>query len=333
MIIVTGGAGFIGSNIVAALEAEGHHDITICDYLGNDNKWRNIAKREVRDIVHPDDLFAYIKKRSDEIEAIFHLGAISSSRETDVDLINQSNYKLSRMLWKFCAHYNVQYIYTSSSDTYGNGDNGFDDDERIEALAKLRPTSAYGWSKHAFDRRVARLMQDPSMKSIERRPKQWVGLKLFSVYGPNEYHKGNQMSVASQLYQSIKAGKGAKLFKSYHPDYNDGGQLRDFIYVKDCVDVMMWFLKNPQHSGLYNCGTGEARSFKDVALATFAATGIEPSIEYVSMPESLKDKYHYYTQANINKLRNIGYQKKFHSLEEGIKDHVKNHLSQNDPYL
>lgn len=333
MIIVTGGTGFIGSNIVAALEKRGYHDITICDYFGDGDKWRNISKHEIRDIVHPEHLFEYMKKRTDEIQAIFHMGAISSTTEKDVDMIVDSNYRLSRMIWKFCANYDVQLIYASSAATYGDGSAGFKDDETIEGLSRLKPLNAYGWSKHAFDRRVARLVQDRAMRSIERRPKQWVGLKFFNVYGPNEYHKGSQMSVVTQLYPKIKAGESAKLFKSYNPSYDHGGQKRDFVYVKDCVDLMLWFLENPEHSGLYNCGTGQARTYKEVALATFASANMEPKIEYVPMPDQLRGKYQYFTEADMNKVRRIGYTKAFHSLEEGVKDYVQNYLAHEDPYL
>lgn len=332
MIIVTGGTGFIGSNIVAELEARGYKDITICDTMGMEDKWRNISKREIRDIVTPENLLEYMKKRADEIEVIFHMGAISATTEKDVDLIVDSNYRLSRILWKFCANYDVRLIYASSAATYGDGTAGFDDDESINELSKLHPLNAYGWSKHAFDRRIARLVQDPEMQTIERRPKQWVGMKFFNVYGPNEYHKGGQMSVVSQLYPKIKKGEIAKLFKSHNPNYEDGGQLRDFVYVKDCVDVMLWFMENPQVSGLFNCGTGQARSFKDLALATFSAAGIEPKIEFTPMPEQLQGKYQYYTQANMSKLRSAGYKKPFASLEEGIKDHIQTYMSKEDPY-
>ncbi len=332
MIIVTGGTGFIGSNIIAELEKRGYKDITICDTMGVEDKWRNIAKREIRDIVHPDNLFEYMKKRADQIKAIFHMGAISATTEKDVDLIVDSNYRLSRMLWKFCANYDVRFIYASSAATYGDGNEGFDDNENMTALSKLQPLNAYGWSKHAFDRRIARLTQDPDMTHVERRPKQWVGLKFFNVYGPNEYHKGSQMSVISQLYPKIKKGETAQLFQSHNPNYEDGGQLRDFVYVKDCVDVMMWLLENPQISGLFNCGTGQARSFKDLALATFAAAGIEPKIQFTPMPEQLRGKYQYFTQANMSKLRHAGYKKPFHTLEEGIRDHIQNHMSKEDPY-
>ena len=332
MIIVTGGAGFIGSNIVAELEARGFHDITICDTLGMEDKWRNIAKREIRDIVRPEDLFDYMKKRADEIDVIIHMGAISATTEKNADAIVENNYKLSRMLWKFCANYDVRLIYASSAATYGDGECGFNDDEHIRALAQLQPLNAYGWSKHAFDRRVARLTQDSSMQNVDRRPRQWVGLKFFNVYGPNEYHKGDMQSVISKLYKTIQNNEPAKLFMSHKPEYNNGGQLRDFIYVKDCVDVVMHFLEKPEYSGIYNCGTGKARSFKDLALATYTACGIDPDIEYIPMPDHLRGKYQYFTQANMEKLRATGYSKTFTSLEDGALDYVRNYLAKDDSY-
>ncbi|MEM8833923.1 MAG: ADP-glyceromanno-heptose 6-epimerase, partial [Pseudomonadota bacterium] len=266
MIIVTGGAGFIGSNLVAGLEEKGHEDVVVCDVLGTDDKWRNIAKREIKDIVHPDRLFDYLETHKDAITVIFHIGAISSTTETDVDLIADTNIVLSRRLWKWCGKNQKRFIYASSAATYGEGNQGFDDVETPEDLQNLRPLNAYGWSKHVFDRRVARVMQ----KQNEPTPTQWAGLKFFNVYGPNEYHKGEQMSVICKLYPQVVAGAAAKLFKSHRDEYEDGGQLRDFVYVKDCVNVMLWLLENDSVNGLFNVGTGKARSFKDLAEATFA---------------------------------------------------------------
>lgn len=330
MIIVTGGAGFIGSNIVKALEDAGYTDIVICDVLGEDDKWHNIAKRELRDIVHPNNLFDYLTKHRGQIETIIHMGAISSTTETDADLIIETNFVLSRLIWRWCADYDVRLIYASSAATYGDGEAGFDDFEDPENLSKLRPLNAYGWSKHVFDRRNARLIANGDERGT---PPQWVGLKFFNVYGPNEYHKGGQKSVISHLYPQISNGAAAKLFKSYHPDYQHGGQLRDFIYVKDCVDVVMWFLNNQNKSGLFNVGTGQARSFEDLAKASFAAIKKEPKITYVDMPESLQPKYQYYTQANMDKLKSVGYSKEFTSLEDGVKDYIQNYMSKSDPYI
>lgn len=333
MIIVTGGAGFIGSNLVQGLEAKGYRDIVVCDVLGKENKWRNLAKRELRDVVHPSRLMEYLERYKDDVETIFHMGAISSTTEYDSDLVIDTNFVTSRNLWKFCAANDIRFIYSSSAATYVNGDQGFVDDETPEALAKLRPLNPYGWSKNLFDRRISRIIDSKDKTAIEPIPPQWVGLKFFNVYGPNEYHKGEQMSVISKLYPQVALGASAKLFKSYNPDYEDGGQLRDFVYVRDCVDVMLWFLDNEQVNGLYNFGTGKARSFKDLALATFKAAGKEPKIQYIDMPEVLKDKYQYFTEADMEKLKKAGYDKPFTSLEDGVQDYIQKYASQSDQYL
>ncbi|MCI5059933.1 MAG: ADP-glyceromanno-heptose 6-epimerase [Alphaproteobacteria bacterium] len=330
MIIVTGGTGFIGSNLVAGLEAHGCKDIVICDTLGVEDKWRNIAKRELRDMVHPERLFDYLEAHKDDIEMIFHMGAISSTTEQDADLIAETNIVLSRRIWRWCGKHQVRLVYASSAATYGDGSAGFVDAQDPASLSKLRPLNAYGWSKHVFDRRIARILEDGQ----EQVPPQWAGLKFFNVYGPNEYHKGDQMSVICKLYPQVVAGAAAKLFKSHNPDYEDGGQLRDFVYVKDCVSVMLWLYENKDVSGLFNVGTGQARSFKDLAEATFAAAGMEPKINYIDMPESLREKYQYFTQADMSKLRAAGYDKPFTELEDGVRDFVQNHMGQSeDPYL
>jgi ADP-L-glycero-D-manno-heptose 6-epimerase len=329
MIIVTGGTGFIGSNLVAGLEAHGCKDIVICDTLGMEDKWRNIAKREIRDIVHPDRLFDYLETHQDKIEIIFHLGAISSTTEQDVDLIAETNIVLSRRLWKWCGKHQKRFIYASSAATYGDGSQNFVDYQSTSELKQLHPLNAYGWSKHVFDRRVARVLED----DMEPIPPQWAGLKFFNVYGPNEYHKGDQMSVICKLYPQVMAGAAAKLFKSHRDEYEDGGQLRDFVYVKDCVSVMLWLYENEKISGLYNVGTGNARSFKDLAEATFDAADKEPKINYIDMPEILRDKYQYFTEADMHKLREAGYDKPFTELEDGVRDYVQNYMAQEDPYL
>lgn len=328
MIIVTGGTGFIGSNLVAALEEKGAKDIVVCDTFGEGDKWRNIAKRELRDIVHPDNLFDYLETHTDKVEVIFHMGAISSTTETDVDLIVETNVVLSRRLWKWCGTNGKRLIYASSAATYGDGEQGFEDVQSVEGLAKLKPLNAYGWSKHLFDRRVARVLEEKS----ESIPTQWAGLKFFNVYGPNEYHKEDQMSVICKLYPQVVAGAAAKLFKSHRDDYEDGGQLRDFVYVKDCVNVMIWLYENEKVSGLFNVGTGEARSFKDLAESTFKAAGKDPKINYIDMPEQLREKYQYFTEANMSNLRQAGYDKEFTSLEDGITDYVQNYMSKEDGY-
>lgn len=329
MIVITGGAGFIGSNLVAALEAQGEENLVVCDVLGTSDKWRNLAKRGLRDFVHPDVLFDYLETHKKEVTAIFHMGAISSTTEKDADLIMKNNFTLTRDLWRWCGANKVRFIYASSAATYGDGQQGFKDDDTIDFLGALRPLNPYGWSKHLFDRSVADIIH---RTRAEATPPQWAGLKFFNVYGPNEYHKGDQMSVICKLYPQVKAGAAARLFKSYHPSYGDGGQLRDFVYVDDCVSVMLWLYQNPKVSGLFNVGTGKARSFKDLALATFAAAGMEPKINYTDMPEELKGKYQYYTQADMTKLREAGYTSPFTELEEGVRQYVQHFMAQSDQY-
>ncbi len=328
MIIVTGGAGFIGSNLVAGLEAHGENDIVVCDWLGHEDKWRNISKRELRDIIRPERLFEYLEKHKDAVRAIFHMGAISSTTERDSDLIIENNFNLSRELWKWCAENDVRLIYASSAATYGDGKGGFKDDSTPGALEKFKPLNPYGWSKHIFDRRIARIVSD----GREHMPPQWAGLKFFNVYGPNEYHKGGQMSVVCTLFPQVVAGASARLFKSTHPDYADGGQIRDFIYVDDCVSVMLWLLENPDVSGLFNVGSGEGRTFNDLAAAVFSAVGKEKKITYVDMPDGLSARYQNYTQADMDKLKAAGYDKPFTSLEDGVRAYVQDFMASGDPY-
>jgi ADP-L-glycero-D-manno-heptose 6-epimerase len=309
------------------LEQRAAQKIVVVDRMREGDKWKNIAKRELFDIVHPDDFGDFLEDHGEQIKAIFHMGAISSTTETDVDLIMDTNFRLTRDLWDWCVGYQVPFIYASSAATYGSGERGFVDDASIEALAKLKPLNPYGWSKQLFDRRVARMMDDGAAK-----PPQWVGLKFFNVYGPNEYHKGTMQSVISHVFPKAEQGQTASLFKSHNLEYEDGGQLRDFVYVDDCVDVMMWMLDHPDVSGLFNCGTGQARSFKDLATAVYAALDHEVKIEYVPMPEHLREKYQYFTQADMTKLRSVGYSADFTPLEEGVRRYVQDFLFTNDRY-
>lgn len=327
MIIVTGGAGFIGSNLVAALEARDGSEIVVCDRLGRDEKWRNIAKRELADIVAPEALFDFLKAQAYRVSAILHMGAISATTETDADLLVRENIRFTLDLWDWCAAHGVPLIYASSAATYGDGSAGFDDDGSPEALAALRPLNAYGWSKQVVDRRIARIVADGG-----RTPPQWAGLKFFNVYGPNEYHKGGMRSVIEQLHAPIAAGEPATLFRSHNPDYPDGGQMRDFVWVGDCVRVVLWLLDNPEVSGLFNLGTGQARSFADLARAVFAALGREPAIRFIDTPEAIREKYQYFTEARMDRLRAAGYDAPFTSLEDGVAEYVGSYLSADDPY-
>ena len=328
MIVVTGAAGFIGSNLLAALEAGGASDIVACDRLGSGDKWRNIAKRELAAIVAPELLIDFLHHHRHSVETVFHLGAISSTTETDADLVVEQNFRFSLALWDWCATTGVSFIYASSAATYGDGTQGFDDDGSPGALARLRPLNAYGWSKHLFDRRVARLVA-----SGAARPPHWAGLKFFNVYGPNEYHKAGQRSVVPQIYEQITSAGRARLFKSHHPDYPDGGQKRDFIWVGDCIDVMLWLASNRQVNGLFNCGTGRARTFLDLANAVIVASGRKGDIEFVPTPEAIRDKYQYFTEARMERLAKAGYMRRFTSVEEGVARYVRGHLMAADPYV
>lgn len=329
MIIVTGGAGFIGSNLVAGLEQrlgpEGP-DLVVVDRLGSDEKWRNIAKRDLAAIVPPQDFFDFLEDNRSAVEAVFHMGAISSTTERDADLIVRENVALPLRLWHWCARHDTRLIYASSAATYGDGAQGFDDDWSPEAQATLRPLNAYGWSKHLFDRRAVKLA------ARKLHPPQWVGLKFFNVYGPNEYHKGGMKSVVAQITPKIASGEGAVLFKSHHPGFEHGGQKRDFIHVDDAVAVMLWLYDTPTVNGIFNLGTGIARSFADLARAVFAATGQEERISYIDTPEAIRDKYQYFTQARMERLRDAGYPGQFTSLEEGVRRYVQDYLMQEDPY-
>ncbi len=326
LYLVTGAAGFIGSNIAAALDARGAR-VVVCDCLRSGEKWRNISKREISSIIHPDDLEDFLHGHEGAVEAIIHMGAISSTTQTDVDLIIETNYRLSIMLWDWCAHRNVPFLYASSAATYGDGAQGFDDDFSLDSLARLKPLNAYGWSKHLFDRRVARTVARSDLT-----PPQWAGFKFFNVYGPNEYHKDSMQSVVAKLYPAAVAGEKAMLFQSHNPEYEDGGQLRDFIWVGDCVDIVMWFLDHNSVSGIFNCGTGQARSFKDLARAVYTALERNVDIEYKPMPENIREKYQYFTQANMSRLIDAGYDKPMTSLEDGISQYVCDYLHTDDPY-
>ena len=327
MIIVTGGAGFIGSYLVRELEARGAYDIVVCDQLGEDDKWMNIARRELRDILPPDDLPAYLNDNAGDIETIFHMGAVSATTERDADLIVRSNIRLSLDLWDWCAVHDTKLIYASSAATYGDGAQGFEGDDSIDGLAKLRPMNAYGWSKHAFDRRIARIVSENGP-----RPPHWAGLKFFNVYGPNEYHKGGMISVALKNYREISDTGKAVLFRSHNPAYPDGGQKRDFVWVGDCVNIALWLADNPSTQGIFNVGTGEARTFEDLARSVFTAMGREPDIDFVDTPEAIRDRYQYFTQADMSRLRAAGYDRPATTLEDGVSTYVRDFLMADDPY-
>ncbi|HVN43902.1 MAG TPA: ADP-glyceromanno-heptose 6-epimerase [Steroidobacteraceae bacterium] len=325
MILVTGGAGFIGSNIVAALAASGER-VAACDRLRESEKWRNLGHAALADLVSPEALPEWLSANATALAAIVHMGAISSTTERNVDLILEVNLRLSQLLWRWCAREGKRFIYASSAATYGAGEQGFDDDPR--RLPLLRPLNPYGWSKQLFDRWVMQALEAGSAA-----PRQWAGLKFFNVYGPNEYHKGTMRSVVAQKYPLAAGDRAVTLFRSHRADVPDGGQKRDFIYVRDCVRVVQWLLAHPDVNGLYNLGTGRARSFAELAQALFAALRRPPRIEYIDTPEAVRAHYQYFTEARMERLRAVGYAEPFTSLEDGVADYVQRYLSQSDPYL
>ncbi|WP_426441754.1 ADP-glyceromanno-heptose 6-epimerase [Bradyrhizobium genosp. P] len=325
MFLVTGGAGFIGSNVVAALNDAGHSDVVACDILGHDGKWRNLAKRQLADFVPPAELGDWLKGR--RLKAVIHLGAISETTATDGDLVIETNFRLSLRLLDWCTANTTPFIYASSAATYGDGEQGFADDASVAALKRLRPMNLYGWSKQLFDLAVA----ERAAKG-DRLPPQWAGLKFFNVFGPNEYHKGAMMSVLARRFDDIREGRGVQLFKSHRDGIADGDQRRDFIYVDDVVRVMMWLLATPQVSGLFNVGTGRARSFKDLIVSAYGALGMRPNIQYVDMPEQIRGSYQYFTQSEVDRLGRAGYNGGFTPLEEAVDAYVTGFLDRTDRY-
>lgn len=324
MLLVTGGAGFIGSNVVAALNDAGRADVVVCDHLGSDGKWRNLAKRQLADIIPPQQLLGWLQGR--KLEALVHMGAISETTATDADLVIDTNFKLPLALLDWCTATGTPFIYASSAATYGNGDSGFDDDWSVPALQRLRPLNLYGWSKNLFDLCVA----ERAAKG-EKLPPHWTGLKFFNVFGPNEYHKGPMMNVMAKRFADLKAGRPVQLFKSHRPGISDGDQRRDFIYVDDVVRVIQWIMA-AKVSGIFNVGTGEARSFRDLMLSAYAALGSEPNIEYVEMPDNIRGGYQDFTQATMTRLHHAGYNGGFTTLEEAVRRYVTGFLDTPDPY-
>jgi ADP-L-glycero-D-manno-heptose 6-epimerase len=325
MLLVTGGAGFIGSNVVARLNEAGRSDIVVNDVLGSDGKWRNLGKRQLADVVPPSELFAWLDNR--KLDAVIHLGAISDTTARDGDLVIETNFRLSLRLLDWCTITRTPFIYASSAATYGDGTQGFDDDWSPAALRQLTPMNLYGFSKHLFDLALV----DRFSKSAKL-PPQWAGLKFFNVFGPNEYHKGEMMSLLAKLFDGAKAGKPVRLFKSHHEGVGDGEQKRDFIYVDDVVAVVHWLIETPSVSGIFNVGTGHARSFRDLVAAMFRALGREPDIEYVDMPPAIRHQYQYFTQAKVENLRRAGYNADFTPLEAAVHRYVNLFLDRSDRY-
>ena len=325
MIMVTGGAGFIGSFLHAALMARGAETVVV-DWLGEDEKWRNLANHPPARIVLPEALEDFLATRP-PLECVIHLGAISSTTARDGDTTWQTNVELSLRLWHWCAAHGARFLYASSAATYGDGERGFEDDAALPALRQLKPRNLYGWTKHAFDLQVAQML----LAGV-RRPPQWAGLKFFNVYGPNEYHKGSMISVVKVKYDELAAGNAARLFRSDRPGLADGAQARDFIWVEDVAAVILWLLDNPGVNGLFNVGTGTARTYLDLAHAVCDAMGRPRAVDFIPMPQALAGQYQSFTQASTARLRAAGFAGQFTPLEEGIRRYVQDYLMQADPY-
>lgn len=319
-VIVTGGAGFIGSCIVRMLNDRGIREIYIVDHIEATEKWKNMRNKTYVEYVNRDDFLSRLNEFKD-VEFIFHMGACSSTTEKNFDFLYKNNFEYTKTLWNFCAENNIRFIYASSAATYGDGSQGFDDESDIK---KLLPLNGYGYSKQLFD-----LWVEKELSKNNKCPPQYVGFKFFNVYGPNEYFKGSMASVIFQTYKKIVETGEMGLFKSYNDGYKDGQQLRDFVYVKDICRVIEFFIDNPEKSGLFNLGTGHARSFYDLASNTFTSMGLKPKISFIEMPEILREKYQYFTEARMDKLKKIGYIYPFYTLEEGVKDYVQNYLMKN----
>ncbi len=323
MYIVTGGAGFIGSAMVWKLNQMGIEDILVVDNLSTSEKWNNLVGLKYEDYLHRDQFLKFVLEGEDrfETEAIIHMGACSSTTEFDADFLMENNYRYTQYVCRHCMAHGARFINASSAATYGNGEFGFADDHA--GIDRLRPLNMYGYSKQLFDLWAK---QGDLLDRI-------VCLKFFNVFGPNEYHKDDMKSVICKAHSQVLETGKLKLFKSYREEYPHGGQKRDFVYIKDCVDIMAWFLENPDKNGIFNVGTGTARTWNDLANAVFAAMGREPVIEYIEMPEVIRDKYQYFTEANMDKLAEAGCDVKMTSLEDGAADYVQNYLDRDNPYL
>jgi ADP-L-glycero-D-manno-heptose 6-epimerase len=328
MIVITGGAGMIGSMIAWHLNTKlGRDDLVIVDHIKHPEQWQNLVHRKYVSYLDKDQLLDLLENY-DNVTAIIHMGAISATTETDFNKLVADNIHYSQDLWTWCAEHGVPFFYASSAATYGDGSNGYDDTKPDD----LRPLNGYGYSKHFFDQWVSRQVNEE-----QPTPPAWAGFKFFNVYGPNEYHKGRMASVAFHTFNQFNETGTMKLFKGTKEGVADGMQLRDFVYVKDCAEIVCHFLNaalsdKPLANDIYNIGTGQARSFKDLATNVMSSMGKEPHITYIDMPEDLRGKYQYFTEASMEKLRAAGYKKSFYSLEEGVKDYVQNYLMKSDPY-
>jgi len=325
MIIVTGAAGFIGSCLVARLNQANFNSIIAVDDFSESerakSKLPNLENKQIQERVDREVFFEWLDKNQEEVEFIFHLGARTDTTEFDQSIFDKLNLSYSKTIWQKCIDYQIPLVYASSAATYGGGELGYEDSEKI--IENLKPLNPYGKSKNDFD--IWALAQ-------EEKPFFWAGLKFFNIYGPNEYHKGRMASVIFHAFNQIQKTEAMKLFRSHNPDFKDGEQMRDFVYVKDLVEVCMFLMHHRKDSGIYNLGSGQARTFLDLTKATFKAMDKTENISFIDTPEDIRDKYQYYTQATMQKLKGIGYTKDFHSLEEGVEDYVKNYLIPNKFY-
>jgi len=318
MIVVTGAAGFISSAVVALLNEHNYKDLVLVDRFDREDRKVNYESKTYKELVHRDELEEWIKNNGEHVQCVIHLGARTDTTEFDTAIFDALNVEYSKMVFEACTRFQIPLIYASSAATYGMGELGYDDNH--EVIADLKPLNPYGDSKNDFDKWV--LQQ-------ERTPLFWAGLKFFNVYGPNEYHKGRMASVVWHAYNQINNTGGMKLFRSHNPEYKNGEQQRDFVYVKDVAEVILFLMEQRPKSGIFNLGSGKARTFLDLVKATFASMGKEEQIGFIDTPEDIRDTYQYFTEANMNKLKEAGFPKEFHTLEEGVKDYVQNYLLEN----
>lgn len=321
MIVVTGAAGFIGSCLVSRLNKDGFNDLILVDDFTNAEKLKNLQGKTFSQQVHRDVFAQWLRDNHRFVQFVFHIGARTDTTEFNTEIFDRLNLNYTKEVWNLCVEFGLPLVYASSAATYGLGEHGYRDTHEI--VEHLRPLNPYGESKNDFDKWAVKQ---------EKQPYFWAGLKFFNVYGPNEYHKGRMASVIFHAFRQINSTGGMKLFRSHNPDYTDGGQLRDFVYVKDVVEVCLFLLLHRKNSGLYNLGTGKARTFLDLARSTFAAMNQPENITFIDTPADIRDKYQYFTEANMEKLRRIGYDKPFYSLEDGVKDYVRNYLTASKYY-
>ena len=329
VILVTGAAGFIGSCMVGYLNRKGYHNLIIVDEFDGENKKHNYEDKKIIARVDRNELFDWLNGHPMQIDFIFHLGARTDTTEFNYEILEKLNVDFSKKIWNYCVEKNIPLVYASSAATYGEGELGYRDDHELPY--KLNPLNPYGKSKNEFDKWTLQQTLNSELRTPNS-PPFWAGLKFFNVYGPNEYHKGRMASVIFHSFNQIKSSGKVKLFKSHKPEYKDGEQLRDFVYVKDVVDICYWLMNEKPAPGLYNLGTGKARTFKDLVAAIFKSLNKEPVIEYIDTPLDIRDKYQYFTEADMNKLRSAGYKEDFYSLEEGVETYVKNFLIEKKYY-